>query len=276
MNSKNKLNTKGAHLVNCNLPSNTSSMGLMKFNFRGDDLDVIKESGRVWISVRRVCDALGLHEHGQREKLKNKPWACTQMICAHDVTGRNQKLFFIDLDSLPMWLATIDTNRVSSEIKEKLVSYQKEAATVLRDYFFGGIAVNTRLVEQELLSHRQKTAVELLLMARDVLDPTFVRRSISHSIAVVQGVETPEGPRLIDVSSFLEGKGLDANTIRKKASQFGKILRVLYEDKHGRPPGKLYRLVNGSERLLVIQKKTCLYLSKRIWQCFKMFRFNLK
>jgi hypothetical protein len=36
-----------------------------------------------------------------------------------------------------MWLATIDTGRVAEHVRPLLVAYQKEAAQVLRDHFFG-------------------------------------------------------------------------------------------------------------------------------------------
>jgi phage antirepressor YoqD-like protein len=38
-----------------------------------------------------------------------------------------------------MWLATIDTGRTREEVRPLLMAYQKEAAKVLRDYFFGKI-----------------------------------------------------------------------------------------------------------------------------------------
>jgi hypothetical protein len=43
----------------------------------------------------------------------------------------------IDLDALPMWLATIESSRVAEPAREKLVRYQREAAAVLRDHFLG-------------------------------------------------------------------------------------------------------------------------------------------
>ena len=43
----------------------------------------------------------------------------------------------IHVNSLPLWLGTIDENRVDPSVKDKLVQYQIEAAEVLADYFFG-------------------------------------------------------------------------------------------------------------------------------------------
>jgi hypothetical protein len=105
--------------------------------FDGDNLQTVREGERVWVVAKRVCEALGIEAHGQAEKLKEKAWACTQLICVHDTTGRLQETFCCDLDTLPMWLATIDVGRVRPEAREKLIAYQRECARVLRDHFFG-------------------------------------------------------------------------------------------------------------------------------------------
>lgn len=119
-------------------PSATAAPALVHVPFHGDTLDATRApDGRVWVSVRRVCEALGIQPHGQAEKLKTKPWAVTQMICATGPDGKRYESFCLDLDSLPMWLATIDTRRVKGAAREKLVVYQREAARVLRDYFLG-------------------------------------------------------------------------------------------------------------------------------------------
>jgi hypothetical protein len=57
---------------------------------------------------------------------------------ARDASGREQRMFSVHLDTVPMWLATIETGRVRPEVREKLVRYQKEAARVLAEHFMGG------------------------------------------------------------------------------------------------------------------------------------------
>lgn len=111
---------------------------LEKFSFHGDELDVVRDADRVWISVRRVCEALGVSLQGQLGKLRDKPWASIKLILMQ-VPGDDQRreIAVIDLDSLPMWLATIEPGRVGEGVREKLVRYQREAAAVLRDHFLG-------------------------------------------------------------------------------------------------------------------------------------------
>jgi prophage antirepressor-like protein len=91
-----------------------------KFRFHGDELDVVRQGEDVFVSVRRVCEALGVDHASQWTKLKAKPWACIVLITTHDESGRNQEASCIHLDSLPMWLATIDTNRVAVGVRESV------------------------------------------------------------------------------------------------------------------------------------------------------------
>lgn len=111
---------------------------MVKFSFHGDDLDVLPANGRVWVSVRRVCEALGVDVSGQLKKLKAKPWGSVEFI-SMQVDGDDQRrdIAMLDLDALPMWLATIEPSRVAEDVREKLVAYQREAARVLADHFLG-------------------------------------------------------------------------------------------------------------------------------------------
>jgi phage antirepressor YoqD-like protein len=108
---------------------------IVKFNFNGDDLDCVKDGQDLWVSVRRMCGAIGIDSKNQREKLQNKSWARGVFITSRDVKGRNQEQFFLHIDSVPMWLATIDERKVAAAVKPKVIKFQLEAAKALRDHF---------------------------------------------------------------------------------------------------------------------------------------------
>lgn len=119
-------------------PSATAAPALVHVPFRGDTLDATRApDGRVWVSIRRVCEALGMAPQVQLRKLQDKPWAVVTMMVMTGPDGKRYETSCLDLDSLPMWLATIDTRRVKGAAREKLVVYQKECARVLRAYFLG-------------------------------------------------------------------------------------------------------------------------------------------
>jgi hypothetical protein len=115
-----------------------SNKKLSMVRFDGDDLQVVGESREdAWLVLRPACDALGLDEEAQRKRLLRSPWACASIMEARDASGREQRMFCVHLDTVPMWLATIETGRVRPEVCEKLIRYQKEAAKVLAEHFLG-------------------------------------------------------------------------------------------------------------------------------------------
>lgn len=110
---------------------------LMKVPFHGGTLEACERDGKVWVGVRAICEGLGIAFDPQRVKLQNKSWACVTEIVMQ-VEGDDQKRTYavIDLDTVPLWLATIDERKVAPAVRPKLVRYQREAARVLADHFF--------------------------------------------------------------------------------------------------------------------------------------------
>lgn len=111
--------------------------GLSKFHFDGDAIDVQMDGQDVYVSVRRVCDALGVDYPTQQTKLKEKEWATIGLCPTVADDGKRRQMTMLHLDSLPMWLATIDAKRVKPEVRPKLLRYQRECAKVLADHFLG-------------------------------------------------------------------------------------------------------------------------------------------
>lgn len=100
-------------------------------------LEAGKADGKVWVVVRRVCGMLDIDDEGQRQRLDRTPRATTCVMKAVSEDGKIREVFCIDLDSVPMWLATINASRVAPHLRGTLVLFQREAAKVLRDHFLG-------------------------------------------------------------------------------------------------------------------------------------------
>ena len=113
------------------------STALVPFDFHGDTIECIPEGSALWVGVTTVCGGIGVDDKNQREKLAAKSWALTQMVRTTTADGRGREVFCIDLDSLPMWLATIDERRVPKDVRPKLVRYQRECKRALAEHFFG-------------------------------------------------------------------------------------------------------------------------------------------
>lgn len=117
---------------------NTLSAGTAVVRFDGSDLTcVIDDDGVVHVVVARVCDALGLDVEGQRRRLQSLPWAPrkTSLRPVKDSLGRDQATLTVQLDALPMWLATVEANKARPEAFARLVRFQVEARDALAAHF---------------------------------------------------------------------------------------------------------------------------------------------
>lgn len=95
-----------------------------------------------YVALRPVCEALGLDVHSQRRRLQKQSWATDVMMTSVAADGKTREMTFIDRRTFTMWLATIDTGRISDEHTCELVrTYQCEAADALDKYFNEGAAM---------------------------------------------------------------------------------------------------------------------------------------
>ncbi len=109
---------------------------LITVPFHGDTIDTTQDDEGVWVGLRRACKGLGVSFQGQVAKLRDKEWATLKTVLTVAEDGRRREVMMIHLDSLPMWLATIESGRVKPASRPKVIRYQKECARVLRDHFF--------------------------------------------------------------------------------------------------------------------------------------------
>ena len=107
---------------------------MVPVRFDGDLLEAVRKDQTVYVSVKRVCESLGITEQGQISKLKECGWAGTTIIVAPS-NGGNQQTFCIDLKSLPMWLAGIHASKVDEAVRPKLLVYQLECRDALARHF---------------------------------------------------------------------------------------------------------------------------------------------
>jgi len=92
------------------------------------------KDAKVWVSVKRVCDVLGVAEQRQIAKLKTKKWAGATMMVVPSAGGA-QRTMMLPLRAFPMWLANISPTKVRPEARETLEKFQLEAAEVLAKHF---------------------------------------------------------------------------------------------------------------------------------------------
>ncbi len=185
----------------------------------GHEIDAARDGERVWISVRRVCEGLSVDVTGQLTKLRRKPWATVEMISMVAEDGKKREAACIDLDALPMWLATIDVDRVgSTSAKRLLVEYQFRAAAVLRDHFFGHMKpandVDIERVVDAVLERRLESIA-------------FSMRAQSDRMAAIEGGYTKVLGGLAEIAHAIatcHALAVDTNhLVRKVAARDGTI-----------------------------------------------------
>lgn len=187
---------------------------LVQIPFHGDMLDCVQQDGKVWFSIRRGCENLGLATQSQLQKLKGKSWACvTEIVMQLPGESQSRSLSVIDLDSLPMWLATIEARKVKEHLREKLACYQNEVKRVLADHFFGRTAPSASPVMSQ-------TEVEQL-----------IRRVMSEGRP---GGPVQAMPRST-VQERLRFKGWDG-TSAKQRSQIRRLANSLLDLRHQETP----------------------------------------
>lgn len=148
-----------------------------------DDLIAMEDGGNVWVALKPMCDALGIAYPTQLRKLQRRSWAgITQRVTPSP--GGNQQTTVVTQDTVPMWLATIDENRVSEESRRKLIAYQRESRDAL-DAYFNKRAVAVPPVNQfDVL----RAAIDQIEAAqRDAAEAKAIAQRTDDRLAAIEG-----------------------------------------------------------------------------------------
>ena len=229
----------------------------------------VQHDGTEWSSITHVCDALGIDSKSQRRKIQGKSWACGVMMTLQ-VAGQNREVFMVDRRTLTMWLATIDTNRVSDAARPTLEAYQLEASNALDAYFHKGGAINPRAEEHQLnaLMRQSQMQMELCQAAKGLIHPDHLEAKARIVLARGLG-EAPEldpKTRPLYTADFLKSKNLSTKKMKSVAPMFGKRMKALYTLEKGREPEKYdLTLPNGQVRQVNGYTEADRPLMERVW-----------
>lgn len=100
------------------------------------------DDGEIHAALKPICENIGIDFNGQKQRLERTPWATMCIIHTVASDGKRRDMTAVNRKTLTMWLATIDTNRLSNEqARQNVTVYQKEAAEALDKYFNDGGAI---------------------------------------------------------------------------------------------------------------------------------------
>jgi len=102
------------------------------------------------VSVRSVCEALGIDRPTQMEKIREEGWmARWDTPLRHPRDGISRATAIIHIIDIPNWLNSINPNKVKEEIRGNIARIKAEITYVVRTYFSKGVAANPRFSEEE-------------------------------------------------------------------------------------------------------------------------------
>lgn len=153
----------------------------------------------IYVSVRQMCDLLGVSYQGQIRRINDDPVLSKQLkgvnITFTPSGGRGggaQETNCLPLDYLNGWLFGINPNRVKAEIRDRLILYQEKCFKVLADAFRERRLTTDQMLD-ELLQQSNSEAVQAYRMLQALV-------KLAHN-QVVMEAELGEQRRQIDAHS---------------------------------------------------------------------------
>lgn len=119
---------------------------LAAVEFHGATLVTTLVDGVPHVALKPLAEAIGLSWNGQFERIKRDP-VLSSVVAVTATTGGDGKRY--EMTCLPLkvlngWLFGVDANRVSPEVRDRLIEYQRECYDTLADYWQKGSATNPR------------------------------------------------------------------------------------------------------------------------------------
>jgi hypothetical protein len=211
--------------------------------FLSDELIAVRaDDGQIYVSLRHLCEALGLNRQGQMQRIRrhivlSEGYKNAEVEIAD--AGYPQQAGMLRVDLVPMWLSGVDVGRVKDEIKNKLIHYQREAAKVLWEAFQEGRL--TGGVEFDALLKDDSEAVQAYKMLQALV-------KLARNQVLLESQLTAHGSQLVDHTQRLEQiesvlGDPDHHITSDQASQISQSVKAVAHAMGGY--GKHYQAVYG-------------------------------
>lgn len=238
-----------------------TNLAIEKVDVAAELIEGIKdENGEGWIVVRRMCEVLGIDAASQWRRLQNLSWATVVTMTTVAADGKNRDLFCLHVDSVPMWLATIDENRVNEAARPKLQRFQKEASKALAAWMNGEslppapvskamsvydmMRQQTHLLEQMINDQErvEKLALEAATKAEETAKLTGALQAEVAQIKEADAKRADELQEFYDVlDSFPEPGEVPEKTTRMIVNAYVRAVVEKRHADHGKVWTKIYK-----------------------------------
>lgn len=146
----------------------------------GVEIVTVEQDGEVYVPIKPICTALGIHDNGQRAKIYQDDILASvgNVILSTGADGKQYEMFCLPIKYIYGWLFTIQPERVAPDAREKVIKYRRECYDVLYEHFAGGLRrqVETNEAEIELL----KKLNEVISIEKDA---KLRRRKVEDDLA---------------------------------------------------------------------------------------------
>lgn len=216
--------------------------------FYGDELTAVRsEDGHIYVTVRQMCQALGLDPQGQTRRIRNHPVLAKGFKGVDNLStpGGPQSSYVLRVDLVPLWLSGIRTAAVGEAIRPKLERFQEEAAKVLWEAFQEGRLTAETSIDELLASdtpaaQAYKMAAAIMKMARQQL--LLETQLESHTTQLVDHEQ-----RLEEIEATLGDQGRFVTP--DQASQISQAVKMIAmelgkrtkRNEYGAVYGQMYR-----------------------------------
>ena len=213
-------------------------------DFYDDELVAVRASdGHVYVSIRHLCDALGIDTQGQSRRIQRQQvlkegysWVDILSTQPHPQRRRAQVL---RVDLVPLWLTGISTKSIGDEeTSKKLLKLQQEAAKVLYEAFQEGRLTSATTFDE--LLEKDSPAVSAYKAALAIVE-------LARNQVLLESRLDDYGERLERVEATLGDPG--RNITPDQASQISQAVKAVAmvmtkksgSSQYGAVYGELYR-----------------------------------
>jgi antirepressor protein len=108
-----------------------------EIDFYGDLLTVVTIGDTPYVAIKPITDFLGLDWASQRQRVQRDEVMKeeSKLVITIGADGKQREMFSLPLEYLPGYLFGINASRVKTELKEKVIRYQRECFRILWQAF---------------------------------------------------------------------------------------------------------------------------------------------
>ena len=111
---------------------------VVAFQFHGDEITTFEVDGEPYVAMRRIVENLGMDWGRQSKRLleQEAKFNC-RLMSTVGADGKRRDMLSIPLAKLPLWLASINPNKVPDlDARAKIELYQERSAVALYEFWF--------------------------------------------------------------------------------------------------------------------------------------------